>query len=292
MKKSLVAALATSAMAVLLVAPGTPAGAASPFCNQTVPNSSIFFYNKDTGSAGTATLAAGKYRFTGNFDLPTGYTHAAASRDSLLLYNADTGEGETGTFKAGRYSRVESYDDFSTDWSQIEASGDSILFYNSGSGFGITGTLKNGRYQEGRQYDNFSTGWTSMASSCDTLLATAGRNFGYGSLKGGVYTNVANRDGTVLLGNVVATKDSILGLASNGSQLRYKVSTATNGQVGNFREIGTSGVWDIVGRTADSLFFYKTDGTSWISKLSGGRYANVGSLNEVSSDWSIIEGGV
>ncbi|WP_371618826.1 hypothetical protein [Streptomyces sp. NBC_00454] len=292
MKKSLVAALATSAMAVLLAAPATPAGATSPFCSQTVPNTSIFFYNKDTGSAGTATLSAGKYRFTGNFDLPTGYTHAAASRDSLLLYDADTGAGETGTFKAGRYSRVESYDDFSTGWSQIEASGDSVLFYNSDSGFGITGTLKNGKYREGRQYDNFSTGWTSMAASCDTLLATADSNVGYGSLKGGVYTNVANRDGDVFLGTLVATKDSVLGLERDGSQLRYKMSTATNGKVGNFQQIGTSGVWDIVGRTADSLFFYKTDGTSWISKLSGGHYANVGQLNEVSSDWSIIEGGV
>ncbi|MGW7460309.1 hypothetical protein [Streptomyces sp. NPDC054797] len=54
----------------------------------------------------------------------------------------------------------------------------------------------------------------------------------------------------------------------------------------------TSILWDTVGRTADSLFFYKNDGTAWISKLSGGDYANVGPLKDVSSGWSIIEGGV
>lgn len=298
MKKFLVAALATSAMAVL---PAVPATAASPYCNQTTPNSSILFYNKDTGSAGTATLTAGKYRFTGNFDLPTGYTHAAASRDTLLLYDADTGAGETGTFKAGRYSRVESYDDFSTEWSLVEASGDSVIFYDAGSGHGVTGTLKNGKYREGRQYDDFSTGWAFMAASCDTLLATTARkgsaefpksNVGYGSLTGGVFTNVGNRDGDVFLGTLVATKDSVLGMAQNGSELRYELASAANGRVGSFHDIGTSGVWDLVGRTADSLFFYKDDGTAWISRLSGSHYTNVGPLNEVSSGWTIIEGGV
>lgn len=301
MKKSLVASLATSAMAVLLTAPTTPATAASPWCNQTVPNTSILFYNKGTGAAGTATLAAGRYQYTGALNLPTGYTHAAASRDSLLLYNADTGAGETGTFTAGRYTRVQSFDNFSTKWSLVEASGDSVLFYNAGNGHGITGTLRNGRYQETRRYDNFSRGWAFIAASCDTAVATTARrgsvefpesNVGFGTLSGGVYTNMGNRDREVFLGTLVATKDSVLALARTGSELRYRLATATDGTVGEFRESGTSGVWDIVGRTADSLFFYKTDGTAWISKLSGGNYANVGPLNEVSSGWSIIEGGV
>lgn len=301
MKKSLVAAVATAAMAVLLAAPATPATAASPFCNQSTPNTSLFFYNKDTGSAGTATLAAGSYQYTGALNLPTGYTHAAASRDSLLLYNAGTGAGETGTFTAGRYSRVQSFNNFSTNWSLVEASGDSVLFYNSGNGHGITGTLQNGRYQEGRRYDNFSTGWAFIAASCDTAVATTSRrgpvefpesNIGYGTLTGGVYTNVGNRDRDVFLGTLTATEDSVLATARTGSELRYRVASATDGTAGEFRDIGTSGVWDIVGRTADSLFFYKSDGTSWISKLSGGNYANVGPLNEVSSGWTIIEGGV
>ncbi|MEV6952585.1 hypothetical protein [Streptomyces sp. NPDC051183] len=301
MKKSLVAALATSATAVLLAAPAAPATAASPYCNQTAPNSSILFYNQDTGSTGTATLSAGNYQYKGGFNLPTGYTHAAASRDSMLLYNADTGAGETGTFTAGRYSRVERFDDFSTGWSIVEASGDSIIFYDADSGHGVTGTLKRGRYHEVRQYDNFSTGWAFMAASCDTLLATTARkgssefpksNVGYGSLKGGVFTNVDNRDGDVFLGTLVATKDTVLGMARNGSELQYRLASATNGTVGAFRDIGTSGVWNLVGRTSDSLFFYKDDGTAWISKLSRGNYANVGPLNEVSSGWTIIEGGV
>ncbi|MEU6759591.1 hypothetical protein [Streptomyces sp. NPDC046685] len=301
MKKSLVAAVATSALAVLLAAPATPATAASQYCNDTTPNTSILFYNKDTGAAGTATLSAGSYHYTGALTLPTHYTHAAASRDSLLLYNADTGAGETGTFTAGRYTRVESFTDFSTKWSLVEASGDSVLFYNSGTGHGATGTLKNGRYQEVRQYDNFSTGWAFIAASCDTAVATTARrgsvefpesNLGYGTLTGGVYTNVGNRDREVFLGTLVATKDSVLALSRNGSELRYRLASATNGKVGDFRETGTSGVWDVVGRTADSLFFYKNDGTAWISKLSGGDYANVGPLKDVSSGWSIIEGGV
>ncbi|MEV7525726.1 hypothetical protein [Streptomyces sp. NPDC091371] len=301
MKKSLVAALTSAVVAVTLAGPATPATAASQFCEETTPNSSIFFYKKGSGDAGTGTLKAGRWRYVSNFDLPSGYTHAAASRDSLLLYNAATGEGESGTFIGGEYSRVQTYDNFSTGWTHVEAAGDSVLFYNSGNGHGGTGTLVDGEYQHVRDYDNFSTGWASIAASCDTAVTTTARkgsaqspksNLGYGTLDGGVFTNVGNRDGEVYLGTLVATRDSVLAMAKTGAQLQYRLTTAEDGSVGSFRKTGTSGVWDLVGRTSDSLFFYKYDGTAWTSKLSGGSYANVGPLNGVSSGWSIIEGGV
>ncbi|UQX03921.1 hypothetical protein [Streptomyces sp. RerS4] len=300
MRKSLVVAVATSALAVVLAAPTTPA-IASPYCDQTTPNTSLFFYKSGSGEAGTGTLSAGRWTYTGAQRLPAGYTHAAASRDSLLLYNAGTGAGESGTFTGGRYQRVQTYDNFSTGWTHLEASGDSVIAYNSATGHGGTGTLKNGRYQQVRSYDNFSKGWAFMAASCDTLVATTSRrgsvefpesNVGFGMLQGGEYKHVANRDRDVFLGTLVATKDSVMGMAKTDSQLRYRVTTATNGRVGEFRETGTSGLWNTVGRTADSLFFYKTDGTAWTSTLTGGVYRNVGALDNVSSGWTLIEGGV
>ncbi|RPF44515.1 hypothetical protein EDD96_1047 [Streptomyces sp. Ag109_G2-6] len=136
-----------------------------------------------------------------------------------------------------------------------------MLFYNADNGQGGTGTLRNGRYHHVRSYDNFSTGWDSLAASCDTAVFVKSGEVG-------------------------------LALADNGSQLRYRIARATDGKVGAFRDIGTSGVWEEEGRTGDSLFFYKTDGTAWTSKLSGNTYANVGSLPGVSSGWSFLVGGV
>ncbi|MEU3911313.1 hypothetical protein [Streptomyces sp. NPDC029721] len=291
MKKSLVAALATATMAVTLAAPATPATAASAFCNQTTPSTSLAAYNKDTGAVGTGTLSAGHWTFGSNINVPDGYTHGVASRDSLLFYNADTGAGESGTFRNGRYTRVQTYDNFSTGWTHVVASGDSALFYNADNGQGGTGTLRNGRYHHVRSYDNFSTGWDSIAASCDTAVFTKSGEVGYGTLTGGVYQHVGVRD-TEDLGTLVATKDTVLALENTGSQLKYRTARATNGKVGGFRDIGTSGVWDEEGRTSDSLFFYKTDGTAWTSTLSGNNYANVGSLANVSSDWSFLAGGV
>ncbi|WP_407840776.1 hypothetical protein ACE1OC_37550 [Streptomyces sp. DSM 116496] len=302
MRKSLVAALATatSATAVLLVGPVTPATAASPYCNQTTPSTSILFYKAGSGEAGTGTLSAGRWQYKSAFNLPAGYTHAAASRDSLVLYNTNTGAGEVGTFTGGRYARTQSFDNFSTGWTFVEASGDSVIFYNGNTGHGVTGTLKNGAYRQGRVYDNFSKGWGTMAASCDTLVSAARHgagdfpwsNVGYGTLKGGVYTDTGSIPRDDFLGNLTATKDSVLSWARSGGGLEFRVSKATDGSGIAFRQIGTSGIWDKVGRTSDSLFFYKNDGTAWTSTLVNGTYANVGSLPQVSSGWTLIEGGV
>lgn len=302
MRKTLVAALvtATSATAVLVAGPATTATATSSYCNQTRPSTSILFYNGDSGSAATGTLSAGRWQQKAEFDLPTGYSHAAASRDSLVLYNQDTGAAEVGTLKDGRYHRTQSYDTFSTGWTFIEASGDSVLFYNADSGYGVTGTLRGGVYRELHTYANFSKGWGTMAASCDTLIAAAGHdsggsawsNVGYGTLTGGVYRDKGAISRTDSLEDLTATKDSALSLSRSGDELEFRVSKAVNGSGIRFNEIGTSGIWEKVGRTSDSLFFYKDDGTAWISTLVNGHYRNVGSLAEVSSGWTLIEGGV
>ncbi|KJY46163.1 MULTISPECIES: hypothetical protein [unclassified Streptomyces] len=301
MKKSLVAALATatSATAVLLAGPATPATAASAFCDRTTPSTSILFYKTGSGEAGTGTLSAGRWQYEGALDLPAGYTHAAASRDSLLLYDKNTGDAEVGTFRDGQYNRTRTFEDFSTGWTFIEASGDSVIFYNGNSGHGVTGTLKNGAFRQVRAYDNFSTGWGTMAASCDTLVAAARHgssapwsNVGFGTLKNGVYRDTGSIPKDDYLGQLTATQDSVLSLAKTGGQLEFRVSDATDGSGIDFRKIGTSGIWDKVGRTSDSLFFYKNDGTAWTSTLVNGDYANVGPLPDVSSGWSLIEGGV
>ncbi|MFB7467531.1 hypothetical protein ACFCZ1_29255 [Streptomyces sp. NPDC056224] len=302
MRKSLVAALATatSATAVLLAGPVTPATAASTYCNQTTPSTSILFYKSGSGEAGTGTLSDGRWQYKSAFNLPAGYTHAAASRDSLLLYDKNTGDGEVGTFTGGRYTRTRTFDNFSTGWTFVEASGDSVIFYNGSTGYGVTGTLKNGTYRQVRTYSDFSTGWGTMAASCDTLVAAARHgstefpwsNVGYGTLQGGVYTDTGSIPRDDFLGQLTATEDSVLSLARAGDGLEFRVSEATDGSGIDFRKIGTSGLWDKVGRTSNSLFFYKNDGTAWTSTLVNGNYTNVGPLPQVSSGWSLIEGGV
>ncbi|MEU6979233.1 MULTISPECIES: hypothetical protein [unclassified Streptomyces] len=302
MRKTLVAALATvtAATAVLLAGPATSEAAASAFCDGTTPSTSMLFYRADNGQAGTGTLSSGHWQQKALFHLPTGYTHAAASRDSLLLYNKNTGAGEVGTFGGGQYHRMRTYTDFSAGWTFVEASGDSVVFYDGNTGHGVTGTLKGGAYRQGRVYDDFSTGWRAMAASCDTLLAAAGHgsggsawsNVGYGVLEGGVYTDTGSIPRTAYLGQLTATKDSVLSTARAGGQLEFRVSKATDGSDVSFDKIGASGIWDKVGRTSDSLFFYKNDGTAWTSTLVDGHYTNVGPLADVSSGWSLIEGGV
>ena len=316
MRKSLAVALAAGVVALLCAGPDTPAGAASAYCDQTTPNTSILFYNKDSGAAVTGTLAAGQWQHKAAFNLPTGYTNAAVSRDSLVLYNRDTGAGESGTFTAGQYNRVRTYDNFNTGWTQVVASGDSALFYNGNTGTAGTGTLKDGVYKHVRSYgnvnshDNTTLPWLDIASSCDTAIFASvtggtppsGSNTSYtnyGTLKDGEFAQVGDEwYRGIYVGNVTATKDSLLALQNTGSGYAFKVDTLHDGVAGDsdsvlgLPSIGSSGYWEMVGRTADSLFFYKADGTAWISKLSNGKYANVGPLNRVSSGWSIIEGGV
>ncbi|MGW0711878.1 hypothetical protein ACWD4G_38990 [Streptomyces sp. NPDC002643] len=292
MRKSLVGALAAAVVGVCVVGPGGVAGAASPYCEETSPSDSMLFYKRGTGEAVSGTLSAGEWQQEAVFDLPTGYTHGAASRDSLVLYNANTGEGEVGTFESGRYEQVESFDDFSTGWTHVEAAGDTVLFYNSRTGDAVTGTLTNGDYDQGQSYDNFNEGWRSIAASCDTAAFTAGNDLGYGTLQDGRYTHRDSKDGGPTLGRLTATEDSVLALQNTGSGLLARAAKATNGSVGGFRQIGTSGLWDKEGRTSDTVFFYKNDGTAWTSTLINGKYSNVGSVADISSGWTLIEGGV
>ncbi|MEU1183658.1 hypothetical protein ABZ464_39720 [Streptomyces sp. NPDC005820] len=264
----------------------------------TTPNTSILFYRSDNGQAGTGTLSGGRWQAKATLRLPTGYTHGAASRDSLLLYNQGTGAGEVGTFTGGTYTRVKTYG-FAPNWTFIEASGDSVIFYNA-TGRGVTGTLKNGAFQQVRVYNDFSSGWGTMASSYDTLVAAARHgstefpwsNVGYGTLSDGVYTDKGSIPRDDFLGELTATSDSALSWARAGGELEFRASKAANGTGISFQKIGTSGMWNKVGRTSDSLFFYKDDGTAWTSTLVNGNYTNVGPLPQVSSGWTLIEGGV
>ncbi|MEU3406429.1 hypothetical protein ABZ766_21160 [Streptomyces sp. NPDC006670] len=301
MRKSLVATLAAAAVAVLLTGPATPASA-SVSCFGAGGNTSILFYRAGSGSAETGTLSAGHWESNGAFHLPRGYTHAAASHDSLLLYNKITGAGEVGTFTGGEYARTRTYGDLPTGWTQVEASGDSVIFYNARTGHAVTGTLRDGKYQQVRTYDHFKQGWVAMAASCDTLTAEArpgSATFSwdaseYGTLEGGVYGHT----GSLFLGEenhlgqLTATRDSLLSWAKAAGKLELRAGDATNGWISRFRGVGTTGPWEKVGRTADSLIFYDSDGTASASTLVDGDYKSVGPLDDVSPGWTLIEGGV
>lgn len=288
------------------------------------PNNTLLFYNGTTGAAVVGTVKAGRWQQTAALTLPAGYSHAAASRDSLLLYNRNNGTGETGTFKDGQYARVNTRDDFAPGWQEVEASGDSVLFYNKQNGHADTGILTNGEYEHVQSYTNFKIGWESIAGSKDTMFFTdswwkdperimAGE-LSYGSLKDGLYSHVGNvqlKDGVVFPGNVydrnrghggfgpmLGTEDSMFARTNldpaQGTFL-FTVAKATGGRVGQLQDIGTAGNWHKVGRTSDSLMFYKSDGTTataFTGTLVGGNYTNIGPVPNIKPGYSLIEGGV
>lgn len=264
------------------------------------PNTTIMFYNGQTGAAGTGVLSRGHWTHRDTVTaIPAGYTHAAASRDTLLFYKKGTGEWESGTFTDGLYARRESGNAFSADWSHVEATADTVLFYDENTGHAASGHLTGGVYREVRGYDDFSLGWAGIAGSADTMAFA--KNVGHGDLPNYVLAFGSLTDGTYShrgeIGDAVgtdltATTDSLLLRATSPSSDSYQIAKMIGGTIGPVHDNGTSGHWDRIGRTADSLFFYKNDGTAWTSTLSGGSYANVGPLPQVSSGWSIIEGGV
>ncbi|MFF4370257.1 hypothetical protein [Streptomyces sp. NPDC001594] len=301
MRKSLVATLAAAVVAVLSAGPATPASA-SVSCFGSGGNASILFYRVDSGSAVTGTLSGGDWESNGEFHLPRGYTHAAASHDSLLLYNKITGAAEVGTFSYGEYARTRTYADFPKGWTQVEASGDSVIFYNAPTGRAVTGTLRDGKYQQVHTYDNFNKGWVAMAVSCDTLLAEArpgSATFSwdgseYGKLEGGAYSHTSSLflGEEKHLGQLTATRDSVLSWAKAEGKLALRAGEAANGWISQFGGVGTVPLWEKVGRTADSLIFYNSDGTASTATLVDGDYKNVGPLDGISPGWTLIEGGV
>ncbi|MFD0379555.1 hypothetical protein [Streptomyces sp. NPDC127112] len=299
MRKSLVVALAASAVAVLISGPATPASA-SESCPGTGGNTSIFFYQAGTGAAAAGYLSAGHWQSMGEFDLPSGYTHAAASHDSLLLYNQNTGAGEVGTFTYGGYSRTRTYNDFPKGWTQVEASGDSVLFYDAHTGHGVTGTLRKGKYRQLGVYNDLHKDWVTMASSCDTLTAAAQPGSAayiwdkslHATLEYGEYEQRGNYLGEDPLGQLTATRDSVLSWAKSGGKLVLQAGKATDGWVTHLSPVGTTTLWEKVGRTADSLIFYNSDGTAATSTLVDGHYKSVGPLDDISPGWTLIEGGV
>jgi hypothetical protein len=269
-------------------------------------NNSIVFYNKNTGYAVTGTLRDGRWEPDGPSgsveSLPPGYTNGAASRDSLVLYNRETGAGETGTFTGGEYNRTEAFQG-AAGWSHVVATRDSVLFYNKDNGGGASGTLQNGVYREKRGYDDFSTGWQSVAASFDTVVFTrqAGAagfpetDVAWGVLHNGEYTHSAQRTDPEGVVRLTATSDTALEVRVNGATSYYHAALATGGLLDHFREAGTDGVWNLVGSTADSVFFYQADGTCRAAKLSQSGFTNSAPVADVLPaipGWTLIEGGV
>jgi hypothetical protein len=287
------------------------------------PNNTLLLY-KDSGAAVVGTMTAGRWQQTAVITLPAGYSHAAASRDSLLLYNRGSGTGETGRFRDGQYARVKTYDDFGPGWHEVEASADSVLFYNKQKGHGVTGTLTNGKYERMQSSADFKVGWESIASSSDTMFFTdswwkvpdeimAGE-LSYGFLKEGFYTHVGGvqlKDGVVFpggrydqfqghggFGPMLGTKDSLFArtnLDPVEHTFLFTVARATGGSVGALQDVGTAENWQKVGRTSDSLFFYKYDDVStmaFAATLTEGEYTNIGPVAGIGRGYSLIEGGV
>ncbi|MET8650918.1 hypothetical protein [Nocardia aurea] len=263
-------------------------------------NTTIMFYNGETGAAGTGRLSGGHWTQHDTVtSIPAGYTHAAAGRDTLIFYEKGTGRWESGTLTDGFYTRRESGDGFSDSWSHVEATADTVLFYDEKTGHAASGRLTGGVYREVRGYGDFKVGWAGIAGSADTMAFAKNVGHGdlpnyilaFGSLTDGTYSHRGEVDGVVGI-ELTATTDSLLLRVPSPSSDTYQIAKMIGGTIGPVHDNGTSGHWDRIGRTADSLFFYKNDGTAWISTLSGGSYANVGALPGVSSGWSIIEGGV
>lgn len=75
----------------------------------------------------------------------------------------------------------------------------------------------------------------------------------------------------------------------------FVAATAKDGHVGLLHVIGNTPGWHKVGRTSDSLLFYKSDGsiaTAYGATLTGGAYSNIGPVANIQPGYSLIVGGV
>jgi len=251
------------------------------------PNYSIFFFRP--GQTVTGTLHNGLFAQKKSFST-SGWTAAAASRDTLALYNSKTGKLKTGTFLNGVFTQ-KSVKTIDTGWTTAAASCDTVLFYKRPSGAAFTATLKGGVMGKRTNY-GFSPGWDLIDASCNTATFLANGSSSAtgvnGHLKGGKFTQTGGF-AVAPYTNLTHTDNSYLLYSSkNLNGIWGPSGGGTEGLSGSASDFST---WDLVAGTADSVLFYRSNGTEARATLKNGVYALVGSGADFSSGWTIIVGG-
>ena len=277
--------LAALAGAFLLVVPGSGGAALQP-------NDSVLFYQPSVGAV-TGTNHNGTVTQNGSaFDIGTGWTAGAVSRDTLVLLNAKGHMVQLGTLTAGTYTPTTTEGIGGAPFSKVTASCDTLLFYDPGSGKAgairvVAGALDLGHghlYTVGKNF-------TSVNSSCNTITFLNNKGTGIiGTLKAGAFT----KKGTIKTGianpMVAHTATSFIRYSTSSHKIEW--GTSNNGvekvTEGPLPEVGA--LTKLAGTATSVVFYDSASGQGATDELVNGQLSNF-QAQSFSAGWQIIVGG-
>jgi hypothetical protein len=216
----------------------------------------LFFYDKNSGTAATATLDKwGNYRggaTIASFARP-GYTQiVSVGRDGVFLFDANQGTGVIARVDGtGAYTQTDSISGFTTNWTHVAATTDGgLFFYDKINGIGATATVDaNLHYATGDTIYGFSPGFTNVIG-----IDHGGLLF-YSASNGGAYASQID------VGGHYHGYGPVTGLPA--------------------------GATFVVGASNAGLFLLDGSGTATIGRVAAGQYSYVSTLSGFSS-WTTV----
>ena len=279
--------LALLAGAFLLAVPGSGAAALQP-------NDSVFFYQPSIGAV-TGTIHNGTFTQNGNaFDVDSGWTAGAVSRDTLVLLNAKSHLLQLGTLTAGTFTKTTTEGIRGANFSKIAASCDTVVFYDPGSGKAGVIQVAAGALDIRPGHSHLymlGKNFTSVNSSCNTITFLNNKGAGIiGTLKAGAFT----KKGTIRTGIanpiVAHTATSFIRYSTSAHKIEW--GTSNNGvehvTQGPLPEIGA--LTKLAGTATSVLFYDGATGQGATDALVNGQLSNF-QAQSFSPGWQIIVGG-
>jgi hypothetical protein len=273
--------------AIVLIVPSA-GGAALP------PNNSVFFWQPSIGAV-TGTIIDGTYVQVQNaFDIGTGWTGAALSRDTLVLLNPTAQELGLATLTAGTYTaNPDSPVGFKgAHFTKLTASCDSLLLYSPSSGSALAVHLTAGALDLKHAHSyKLGQGFTSVNASCNTLTLLNNKGTGIvGTLKNGTFVKTGGLKTGIANPLVAHTATSFVRFSTSGHQIEW--GTSKNGiekvLFGPLPEVG--GLIKLAGTSTSMLFYETPPSPSAAARLVDGLASDSQDV-PLSPGWQIIVGG-
>lgn len=278
---------AVLAGAILLVVPGSGGAALQP-------NDSVLFYQPSVGAV-TGTIHNGAFTQNGGaFDIGTGWSAGAATRDTLVLLNAKGHMMQLGTLTAGTFTPTTTVGIGGGNFSKITASCDTVLFYDPGSGKVGTIQVAAGALDLRPGHSHTYTlgkNFTSVNSSCNTVTFLNSKGTGIiGTLKAGIFTKKGAIKTGIANPIVVHTDTSFVRFSTSSHKIEW--GTSNNGvekvTVGPAVEVST--VTRLAGTATSAVLYDGTTGMASTAELVNGVISN-SQAQSFSAGWQIIVGG-
>jgi hypothetical protein len=256
------------------------------------PNDSVLFYRPSVGAV-TGTIHNGTFVQNGTaFDIGTGWTAGAVSRDTLVLLNAKGHLLQLGTLTAGNYTPTTTVGLVGANFNKVTASCDTALFYDPSSGKAASIHVVAGALDTKHAHDyTLAKNFTSVSASCNTVTFLNKQGTGLiGTLKGGAFA----KKGTIKTGVanplVVHTATSFLRYSTSSHKIEWGTSNngVENVTVGPAVEV--SPVTKFAATATSVLLYDGTTGQGGTAELVNGSLSN-GQMQSFSSGWQIIAGG-